>query len=254
MNCAGKLLVITSCLINSMAFSMNPIQGFYGGILGEISHGPSSEPVIFKQDATVFIGKVNYSSISGGGGAMIGYKYLHFRAEGELLINRISTGPVTVGTCTIENKNAPTPTGACPAGIYDHFKANALGFSGNSTAYYGLFNAIWDFYSDTTESDIAPYLGLGGGYASIRNGNSFVHTTTQYSSGSVSSTNGAAFQGILGISYYMDDFTWASLDFRYLTAQRKANQEAIANNISTSRYTLNTLNITVNFAFDHSNS
>lgn len=244
-------LGLISQLLCSPVFALNPVEGFYFGLLAEISHGPSNAPVVFREDTSVFHGTVGYSMVGGGGGAMLGYKYSHFRGEAELFINRFSTGPVTVGSCVIENMDIVTPTGICPAGVYDHFQAKALGFSGNSTATYGLVNGIWDFFSEEGNSGVAPYLGIGLGMASVKNGSSFVNTNTLYSHGQTPTSNGAAYQGIVGVSYYMDDFTWCSMDFRYVSTSIKADTRTIVGTTLPSRnYALETLNFTINAAFD----
>lgn len=246
-----KLGLLSHVLCCTPLFALNPINGFYGGLLGELSHGPSNDDIVFREDGQVFHGKVDYSSISGGAGFMLGYRYNHGRLEGEFLYNHTSTGPVTVGTCTIESVNVTTPTGLCPAGAYDDFKAKALGYSGSSTAMFGLFNLIWDFYSEEHQSEVAPYLGVGFGMASIKNGSSFVTTTTGYSHGNIQSGSGSAYQGILGVSYYMDDFTWCSVDYRYLSATRKADTSTeLGTHIPSTHYPINAFNLTVNVAFD----
>jgi opacity protein-like surface antigen len=248
-----KLGLLSQVLFSTHLFALNPVAGFYGGIFGEMSHGPSSSQVIFAEDFQVFQGTVGYSPLSAGGGIMLGYKYRQLRGEAEFFINRISTGPVTVGTCVIENVDVVTPTGYCPPGIYDSFEAKTLGYEGNSTASYLFLNGIWDFFSYDGTTDVVPYLGLGLGYSLIRNGSSFVNTTTDASHGQDPSSKGVAYQGILGVSYYMDDFTWCSLDYRYVSSTVQA--ESLTNlglvySLPSKKYTLNTLNITVNFAFD----
>lgn len=246
-----KISLISQLLCNTSLFALNPIEGFYGGLLGEVSHGPSNDTVVFREDFQRFHGTVDYSPIAGGAGVMLGYKYKHFRLEGEFLYNRISTGPLTVGTCTIQSPNVTTPTGLCPAGTYDGFKAKALGYSGSSTAMYGMANGFWDFFSYEGSSDVVPYIGVGFGIASIKNASSFINTITDYSHGQTHSGSGTAYQGILGVSYFMDDFTWCSADYRYLNATRKPdNRPDLGSTIPATKYLLNTFNITINFAFD----
>jgi opacity protein-like surface antigen len=139
----------------------------------------------------------------------------------------------------------------CPAGTYDGFKAKALGYSGSSTAMYGLVNGFWDFFSSEGSSDVVPYIGIGLGMASIKNASSFINTKTSYSHGQTHSGTGSAYQGILGVSYYMDDFTWCSADYRYLNATRKADvRDDLGARIPSTKYLLNTFNISINFAFD----
>lgn len=246
-----KFSLFSSLLLSTQAFAINPIQGFYGGLIGEVSHGPSNDQVFFREDAALFHGTVTYSSISGGAGGYIGYKYSHFRVEAEGLYNRISTGPLTVGTCVIQSANVLTPTGFCPQATSDHFREKALGYSGSSSGTYGLLNAFWDFYSDEPDSYFSPYLGIGLGVASIKNSSNFINTINLYSHGHSIIGNGTAAQGIIGVSYYMDDFTWAGMDYRYLTTKLKADLEnELGANLPTRNYTLNTLNFTINFAFD----
>ncbi|RUR06182.1 hypothetical protein [Legionella sp. km772] len=246
-----KIGLLSPLFLSTSLFALKPIDGFYGGLLGEISHGPSGDEIYFHEGGMLFHGNVEYSPVSGGAGFMLGYKYKHLRGEGEFLFNRISTGPLTVGTCTIESPDVVTPTGLCPPGIYDGFKAKALGYSGNSTAIYGLFNVIWDFYSEEEHSDVAPYLGIGAGMASIKNGSSFINTNTDYSHGQTHNSSGIAYQGIVGISYFMDDFTWCSMDYRFLTTNRKPDTTTDVGSLLPSKtYLLNTFNLTINAAFD----
>ncbi len=252
-----KVSLLSPLLWSTSLFALEPIDGFYGGLFAEVSHGPSGQEIYFHEDLMLFHGNVEYSPISGGAGFMLGYKFRHLRAEGELLFNRISTGPLTVGTCTIQSPNVTTPTGVCTPVLYDGFKAKALAYSGNSTAVYGLFNGIWDFYSSEGDSGVAPYVGFGAGMASIKNGSSFINTNTDYSHGQTHKSSGIAYQGILGVSYYMDDFTWCSIDYRYLTTNRKADSGTTAvtsttapPNLPSKNYTLNTFNMTINVAFD----
>lgn len=246
-----KIGILSQLLCSTSLFALNPIEGFYGGLVGEVSHGPSNDQIYFREDNMIFHGVVDYSPISGGAGFMLGYKFRHIRAEGEFLFNRISTGPVTVGTCTLQSPNVLTPTGVCPAGIYDGFQAKALGYSGNSTAIYGLFNGYWDFFSYDGTSEMVPYLGFGVGIGSVKNGSSFVNTNTSYSHGQTHTGSGMAYQGIIGLSYYMDDFTWCSMDYRYLTTtQRSNNRSDLGTNLPSKSYLLNTFNLTINAAFD----
>ena len=247
-----KLGMLSQLLLSTPLFALNPVEGFYGGLFGEMSHGPSNDTVIFREDAQLFQGTVGYSPISGGGGLMLGYKFRHFRGEAEIMFNRISTGPVKIGTCTIENQDIVTPTGFCPAGTYDHIQEKALGYSGNSTAVYGFFNGFWDFFTFDGVTDTVPYLGLGIGYADIKNGNSYTNTITEASHGKSIASNGAAMQGILGISYYLDDYAWIAADYRYVTAKRKEyiNTLDLATNLPAKNYTINALTISVNVAFD----
>lgn len=262
MNQLLKLSLLASMVLSTNAFALSPVQGFYGGLMGEISHGPSSDTIVFTEDGMIFTGTVGFSSLSGGAGTYLGYKYKHFRAEGEFLYNRISTGPLKVGTCTIESPNVVTPSGDCPAGVYDNFQDDQLSFQGNSTAVYGLFNVYWDFFNEANNDySIAPYLGAGIGIASVKNASELYSTVYGSSQGQSKIGSGAAAQGILGVNYFLDDFTWASIDYRLLATKVKltpnttnntvtAVSTTIDNNVESTSYILNTINFTINFAFD----
>jgi opacity protein-like surface antigen len=238
-----QISILSSALLSTQVLAINPIQGIYGGLMAEVSHGPSNAKLIFHRDGLIFNGTVGYSVLSGGAGGFLGYKYKHFRVEGELLYNRTSTGPLKVGTCTIQSTNIITPTGACPPGEYDHFKADALGYSGSSNATYGMINGFYDFFADNIDTYIAPYIGIGIGTARIKDSNNLVNTHTLNSVGKTVHANGSAYEGILGLSYYMDDFTSASVDYRYLSTKSLPS-------LGNKSYTLNAINFTINFAFD----
>jgi opacity protein-like surface antigen len=246
-----QLGIISNLLISSTAFALNPVQGFYVGLLAGISHGPASNQVAFLEDGQIFTGKVTYSSVGGGGGATLGYKLSHFRLEGELLYNRFSTGPLTVdpGGCTIENHNISTPTGVCTPVMYDRFRAKALGYSGSSSVTYGLINFYYDFFSSDSDALVVPYVAIGIGQARIKNFNNLINTNTLVSRGfDKESVNSTAIQGILGLSYYMDDFTWAGMDLRYTTTKSLPQiQDSVVLNKS---YALTALMFNINFAFD----
>ncbi|BCA94867.1 hypothetical protein TUM19329_12280 [Legionella antarctica] len=241
-----QLGVLSSFLASSAALALNnPIQGFYAGIMAGISHGPSNNSVIFEEDRTLFTGIVNYSSVGGGGGAMLGYKLSHFRLEGEILYNRFSTGPLQVnpGGCTLESPNVLTPSGFCPPGIFDRFQEKALGYSGSSAVTYGIGNLYYDFFTPNSNTNVVPYIGLGIGMAQIRNFSDFVNTNTSFSHGFNDTFTTQVAQGILGLSYFMDDFTWAGMDLRYITTKSLPEMD-------NQRYGLISLNFTINFAFD----
>lgn len=243
-----KTSLLSSLLFSGSVFAIQPLNGVYFGLFGTISHGPSNGQVIFQEGDDVYHGKVGYSDVSGGGGTMLGYRWQHIRGEAELFFNRISTGPVLITEvpCEIQNEDILTPTGVCPSNIQDQF----LGYSGNSTAVYGFVNGFWDFYSEAEESDLAPYLGFGVGMATVKNGNSFINTITNYSHGEVYTSNGVAYQGIIGVSYFMDSFAWCSMDYRLVnTALKPDTKTQFGSQIPTQNYTLSTLNFTINAVF-----
>jgi hypothetical protein len=240
-----KLGLLSSLLLSSSSFAFNEPHGFYFGLLGEVSHGPSEQNIHIPYYGINHDAQVKFSYISGGGGAALGYKYSHFRGEVEILYNSISTGPVKLPGCTIQNMDVATPTGACPSELV----TKGVGFKGTSTAVYGLFNVYFDIFGTENPSDVFPYLGLGAGVVSINNSNEFIATlTTNETSRSINNTlTSSAAQAILGVGYLIDDYTWIDMDLRYVTT--KALPE-----FDNRRYSLYTINFGVNGSFDRSTS
>lgn len=275
-----KLALLSHFLINPTAFAINnPVQGLYGGFLAGISHGPSHDQIAFRESiyrgpnltteltGPTFTGRLSYSNLGAGGGGVLGYKYQHFRLEGELLYNRFSTGPLLVdpGGCTIENRDILTPTGICAnltfvtdnpePNQYDRFRAKMVGYSGSSAATYALVNLYYDFFTLDSYSNLIPYVGVGIGKVWIQNFNSFVNTNTTVFYSPLSTNGGSnvtmstsAMQGILGVGYAMDDFTWAGMDLRYTAT---SSLPLLTNGVNNNRrYNLIALMFNINFAFD----
>lgn len=243
-----QLGLLSNLLINSTAFAVNPEQGFYLGLLGEMSSGPANHEIAFIEppDPTIWVGKVDNSRIGGGGGAMLGYRYHQFRVEGEFLYNWNGSGSVDIGDCTLQSPIVQTPTGICPQ---DHFQANNLGFNGSVATMYGLANVFWDFINyDSDNTSVFPYVGLGIGYARLTSRGNFIrnyYTLDVTSRGSSRTFTSGAAQGILGLGLFMDDFTWAGMDYRYLTTNTLKDY-------GNKRYAINSLNFTVSLSFDKS--
>ena len=250
-----QLSIISSLLVSTPIFALdNPVEGFYLGILAGISHGPASDQITFPEPplpgSPTFTGKVTYSSVGGFGGVALGYKLSHFRLEGEIFYNRFSTGPLLIGSCTLQSPKVVGPTGVCPQGKdYDDFEKNGEAYSGSSAATYGMINFYFDFFTPYQPSNAVPYLGIGLGEARIRNFSNFIYTKEVLPSHGFNTTFTApAVQGILGLSYFMDDFTWVGMDLRYNTT--RSLHQVSDTIVADKKYALTSLNFNVNFAFD----
>lgn len=232
-----RLSLFSSLFIGNFSFALTPLPGIYVGILGEISHNSSTQ---FNDtfEGVPFSGTLNYNPVGAGGGGVVGFRIQKFRLEGEVLYNWVGYESITIGNCTLLSPNLVTPTGQCPNAALQN-----IGFNGSSSILYGLFNVYFDFFTDGADTQIVPYLGIGIGGARVRSGPSFTDTITKFSAGgNITSSTGAA-QGIVGISYYMDDFTWAQFDYRYLTTNT-------VHDFSNNRFAINTLNFGINFSLD----
>jgi opacity protein-like surface antigen len=239
-----QLSLISTLLLSQSTQATNPIQGFYGGVLAEISHGDPNYTLTFVRDNLVYGGTVNNSVVGGGGAGVIGYRIQNVRLEGEILVNYVSAGTLSLGTCTLQSPAVRTPTGMCA----DALQENAIGFNGSTTAGFGLINVFYDFMSYDTEQTLIPYIGIGIGASQLKKSVNFINTTTledRESIGYSVLSRSTAAQAIVGISFFLDDYAWAGMDYRYVTTNSLEDN-------NNSRYALNTLNFNINFSFDNS--
>lgn len=248
-----KLGFIFGVTVSSSVFSVEPVQGLYLGLLGEISHATPNPSLNFTINQVSFSGpgQISLSPIGGGGGFSIGYRMNRVRLEGEFLFNINNYGELQVGSCTLVSPNVVSPQGVCPSAI-SNSTGVGLGFNGNAIGLYGLFNVFYDFLSNDTNVNFYPYVGLGLGGAIIKNTanfetNNFSTTTTPVSFSASTSNNGFAAQGIIGIGYYMDDFATIGLDLRY-TSTFKSNSGSSSS--GTNNFGIGSINITGTFALE----
>ncbi|VEB38721.1 Uncharacterised protein [Legionella sainthelensi] len=239
--------------LSSSAFSLEPVQGFYFGLLGQISHTPNTD-LTFTINNVPYTGQVTLGPVGGGVGASIGYKIQNFRLETEFLYNINNYGEFQVGTCTLISPTVVGRYEGCPTYVQE----TGLGFNGNTMGFYGLFNAFYDFMSFNHDTSFVPYLGFGLGAALIRNqGNiesteySGIDPAIQFTSNT--SQGGFALQGIVGFNYYLDDFTTMGLDFRYVSTMMSNNNNNNSSS-SSSQFGISTINLVFNFALEKGDS
>ena len=157
-------------------------------------------------------GSLNYD-VLGGIAMEVGYRLCtQYRAEFELLYNDNPYASLKIGNYTID---------AATSG-------SELHIDGDTSTIAGLVNFLYDFPITSKNNDgyskIMPYIGGGLGYAYIGNSMTFYYgadnsdpenPTTLYETKVNRSRNSFAYQGIVGLSLFLDDFTWFSLDARY---------------------------------------
>lgn len=266
-----------SLIISSTAFSAaDPVEGWYLGLLGQLSHAPNqrltaivhsfppytAEPLILGVNKPVTLGPVG-----GGAGASLGYKINMFRVEGELLFNINNYEEYKTGSCTLISPNAVGPRGeGCTYPIYENLWG--LGFKGNKMDFYGLINGFVDFnflFSDPN-INIIPYLGLGLGGAFMRShaefrSNKYAPIPYPFPSSPPavspkisidSNQSGLAVQGIVGVSWYLDDFATIGVDFRYIAAvnSNNLNIDNPVKSVGISQFGISTINLTFTFALE----
>ncbi|CEK10193.1 outer membrane protein [Legionella hackeliae] len=241
-------------IASSSSFSATLSDGWYAGLMGELSYTPSLD---FTLSSTSFssinslltslgyapltspAGEVKYST-GGGIGGQIGYRYCGFRFEGELLYNYSPYDEITVGGLTI-GKNQNTALA---------YPFSALSISGNTSLGAALFNVYYDFYSDDwDEVSWVPYVGLGIGYGYVQNKLQLDFNSTTSGGAAVTTslidfkenTSTPVGQAILGISYLFNDSFSMGLDYRYVTTREISGFNE--------RYSIHTLNLNFNYWF-----
>lgn len=233
-----KLGLLALLLTNASAYALNPVQGWYGGILLGINYTPSTNfvipatftsiltPIVVPADGTATLKYGTMGQIAG----QVGYRCGKYRVEAQLGYNNSPVKSLTIDdtTITIPSNNK-------------YFTSSA-----NTNTGYGMINGYYDFLPTDPNSNIAPFLGLGIGYASTTNevNVAFWYNNFNFQTLNVSEkTTSPAGQIMLGTSYFMDDFSTLALDLRYFTTSTKAT-------VTNARVEVVSLNITFNGAFD----
>lgn len=290
-------MALLGLFYGSCSFAAVPVDGWYGGLnLGgnmmnkfSIVADDPFNPLFNSVSATV------KHSIGGNGGGQIGYRLCNFRFEGQLFLaytpyneldiaglkikkgsstikvsdtvyytNPGSTTTVTSGTTTTTTSTGGASGSSTINTTIPNPKPN---MSGQTIMGAAFFNVYYDFWDEDNDPSFIPYVGLGIGYATVRNSLKYsfpfdgttygsYYGTTPFIPGSMINgrfvaaesykyrinTSSPLGQGILGLSYYMSDYTSFGLDYRYILT-------AVSSKLG-SRVNLNTLNLNVNFSFD----
>jgi opacity protein-like surface antigen len=249
---------------SSAAWADVPPDGWYAGLLGEVSHSPSmdftltpSELAFINYQLTSVIapslplitsaaGQIKYN-VGWGGGVQVGYRYCGFRFEGEFLYNQSDYNRLTLGGLSLSDN--PDVSSLTPPYSY-------LSLDGNTSFGAGLFNVYYDFYDFEEDVSWIPYIGVGIGYGSVRNKLRLdavsviplllgpasplsTSTTTVPLINVREKTSTPVGQLIAGIAYQFTENFSAGLDYRYITTKKL--------NYLDERYSINSANLTLNY-------
>lgn len=223
-----KYSFATALLFSNLTYAMNPVQGLYlGFILGgnyasKVDLGyPYTNDILIPYNTP---GTLTYD-FGGNIGGQLGYKINHFRVEGEFNYAYLGYDKLQFNGITITKKRTTT----------------AVKLGGNTKVMSAFLNAYYDLFTADADTTFTPYVGLGIGMANLRsitdltlNGLVLVKQNYSQSSGAV--------QGILGVNYYLDDFTTVSLDYRYMTTNNLKVSDFIDQ-----RFTVSSFNLGFNF-------
>lgn len=215
--------------INEHVFAVNPVNGFYAGAFLGASYSPNANFTVDNNpfSTSPMTGTVHYG-ILGDFGIQAGYRFNHFRVEGELFGNYNTYKTLNIGDITFNNP-------------YPYY--NNITMSGSTTTGAIMVNGFYDFYTLGNTQYWSPYIGAGVGYALINNTISFYNADTVIAgTNTTSSRSTPAGQFILGLGYFMDDYTTVGLDYRFFATQAVAP--------FTSETKLSSINIGIFGSFD----
>ena len=227
-----RLVLAGLLLVNGAAFAVNPVDGWYAGLVLGVSYAHRynfNYTFVSPLTLTTTTAPIEIShGVLGNIAGQAGYRFNHFRIEGELLINYNPYSVVKVGSYNFHKTGAFNP---------------GYGMKGQTTTGAILANGFYDFYSLNDGANFSPYVGLGIGYAYVQNNVSFYFNNQPINQTDLSATSRApAAQIIIGINRFVDDFTTVGLDFRRLASNRIQPFD--------SRIQISSVNITINGSFD----
>lgn len=194
----------TLLFLNSAVHAISPVGGTYLGIMVGGSYIPKTSYVFTHPTTkTTLTGTVTHS-LFGDGALSLGNRFCdQYRVEGELLIDYNPYNQLTANGVTFNKK-----------------QKTGIGMRGNTTMGAIMVNGFYDFFTPGGMSSFVPYVGIGLGYSRILNKITFFNNNVAVPGATASSTvTSPAGQGVIGASYFLDDFSAFSLDYRYLTTQ-----------------------------------
>lgn len=242
MKLAVKLGLASLLLVNTQAFALNPVQGWYAGLILGVSYAPTTTVIPTKSLETPIgtfepqVATLSYG-VLGGVGGQVGYRCNHFRVEGELLYNNNPYDVLTIGNIKI---NSPS-------------SSSTLRLQGAANSGFFLVNGFYDLYTPNQDnvSQVVPYVGLGAGYSYVQNNITLFYNDTELFRTNLKSTfSRPAGQAIVGLSYFMDDFTTFGLDVRYLQTTSITDSNRPRTNGFDTTFKLYSINLLFNGAFD----
>lgn len=234
-----RLGLLALLLTNASAYAVNPVQGWYGGILMGLNYTPGTNfnfpttfvppplvPITIPSNVPITLSYKTMGQLAGE----VGYRCGNYRVEGQLAYNNSPYSSLKINKQTLF---APSTS-------------PYYNFEGSTDTASGMINGYYDFLPSEPDSNFAPFLGLGVGYAYTTNviNLDFWYNNTEIRNVHISRhTTSPAAQAMVGASYFLDDLSAFSLDLRYFTTTNKSS-------VLDARVQVFTLNLTFNGAFN----
>ena len=249
------LLTATLISLSSSTFALNPVEGWYAGLYLGVSYPPDTVIPVTEAFNQIPIGNVSLAyGVLGGVGGELGYRCGHLRAEGQLMYNNNPYSSISTENLLI---NGTRTTITNP--ITGEVTAQQLSMKGQTNTGAVLLNGFFDLYTPSNDNvdNIAPYVGLGIGYAYIQNNLAF-RTSSGTSPGKFDIANGQfwrsytslAGQAIAGVNYFMDDFSTLGIDFRFFSTTKQKHSGRYAFTSFDTQTQIYSANLVFNGAFD----
>lgn len=232
-----KVLCLAVWFFSMPVYSLNVVEGWYGGIILGANYSPDVKYVyvspyefdaLYDFDLTTQGGKLTYSAFGNIGG-LFGYRFpggfrLEFEADysyvpyQKLAINLLTSSPV-IDTTTLTTISDTTNTTVI---VRSPNHSTAIKMEGSTSSGFAFANAFYEYIQYGCENPWVPYIGIGLGWGYINNSAKLFDNEYDVNNGNASiNTSTAMGQGIVGINYFLDDFTAFGMDFRYITSAKK---------------------------------
>lgn len=236
------IALLSALAINTTIYAVNPKNDWYAGIfLGPSAASASSfnfgKPITYS-NPNIYLsassGRITYS-VLGGIGGQIGYRFCNkHRIEGEFYYNNNHIKQLQLYDYTMTNSYYPAANVSPPVSVqvFNNLENTTdAHIQGDTNTGAFMLNFIYDLLTVSANSDgynrVVPFVGVGIGYAFVQNAMQVYRATTTDPANDPY-TNRQVFgvlqqryiyagQGLAGINYFMDDFTWIGIDFRYFT-------------------------------------
>jgi opacity protein-like surface antigen len=229
MNGLKLLSALVLLCISFASLAFNPVTKWYMGMIGGATYVPkvnftAINPLDDKHDKGTFT-----YNLGGNGGIFFGYRWCNLRLEIEPLFNENGLNQIKLGDFTIESSD----------------NTNFLRMHGYTYFVSGLVNAIYEFYqAGSDRTNFAPYLGVGIGYAYTQSKVRIFKKDNLR--GTIMNTDDLGMlQGILGVNYFMDDFTAVGIDYRYMILSKLSKNHGSMSN----SFQPQTINLSFTYAF-----
>ena len=228
MNClctrtVAGLMTATLISLSSATFALNPVEGWYAGLYLGVSYAPDTLFPVTGPFGGITLSNASLAyGVLGGVGGELGYRCGHLRAEGQILYNNNPYSSITIDNLMI-NGTRTTFNG----------QAYPVSMRGQTNIGAALVNGFFDLYTPNRDNvdNIAPYVGLGIGYAYVQNNLTITYSNTTTDPSTITLQQGdfwrnytsLAGQAIAGVNYFMDDFTTIGIDFRYFSTTKQTH-------------------------------